>query len=485
MINKLINNYKAFPIQVKATFWFLVCSILQRGISIITTPIFTRIMSTAEYGQYNVFNSWLGVVTVFLTLNLSAGVYSQGLIKYNRERNLFASALQGLMTTLVLAGTVVYLLFSDFWNTLLGLTTSQMISMLVMIWSTSIFNFWSMGQRIDFKYRKLVFVTVIMSIIQPSLGMFLVLHMQDKVTARIIGIVLVQVVIGLILFVIQFSKNHTFYHKRFWQYAVHFNLPLIPHYLSQVVLNNSDRIMIDKMVGSDEAGIYSLAYSISIIMSIINQAVLQTMEPWLYRKINEKEIEDISRVAYPCFLFVAGANLMLMIFAPEVIAIFAPPQYYDAIWIIPPVAMSVFFTFSYTFFAVFEFYFEKTQYIAVATMVGAVVNVVLNAAFINLFGYLAAGYTTLICYILYALFHFIFMRKICKEKLNNRQPYSAKIYWSIAGGFIILGIGCLLTYNNSYIRYAVISIMVLFSIVKRKRILFEMKKLASIKYRQK
>ena len=64
-----LEKYHSFPVQVRASFWFLICSFLQRGISTLTTPIFTRLLSTAEYGQFNVFNSWLSILCVFITLN--------------------------------------------------------------------------------------------------------------------------------------------------------------------------------------------------------------------------------------------------------------------------------------------------------------------------------------------------------------------------------------------------------------------------------
>ena len=82
---KYINKYKGFPVQVKASFWFLVCSFLQRGVSFITTPIYSRLLSTAEYGQYSVFNSWLSIITLIVSLNLSWGVYTQGLVKFDEK----------------------------------------------------------------------------------------------------------------------------------------------------------------------------------------------------------------------------------------------------------------------------------------------------------------------------------------------------------------------------------------------------------------
>ena len=52
---------------------------------------------------FNVFNSWLGIVTVIVCLDLYAGVYTQGLVKFDSERKQFSSYLQGLTLTLVTA----------------------------------------------------------------------------------------------------------------------------------------------------------------------------------------------------------------------------------------------------------------------------------------------------------------------------------------------------------------------------------------------
>ena len=70
----------------------------------ITTPIFTRLLTTQEYGEFNVFNSWLSIVTVFVTLNLYNGVFTRGLVKYEEDRDRYASALQGMCTLCILIG---------------------------------------------------------------------------------------------------------------------------------------------------------------------------------------------------------------------------------------------------------------------------------------------------------------------------------------------------------------------------------------------
>lgn len=467
---KIINKYRKLPIQIKASIWFLICSFFQKGISMVTTPIFTRLLSTSEYGQYNVFNSWLGVVTIIVSLNLSSGVFTQGLVKYDKDKDVFASSMQGLTFLLVIVWMGIYLIFHEFWNHLFGLTTVQMLAMLIMVWTSSVFAFWANYQRVDYKYKLLVFVTIVVSLAKPIVGIFFVLKANDKVTARILGLALVEVVCYSFFSLVQLYKGKTFISKKYWKYSILYSIPLIPHFLSQIVLESADRIMISNMAGDSEAGIYSLAYALSSIMILFNYALTQTTSPWIYRKIKNEQIDEIPPVAYLSLAVIAVVNLLLIMFAPEAVAIFAPKTYYEAIWVIPPIAMSVYFMYSYDLFAKFAFYYEKTNLIMIASITGAVINVVLNYIFISMFGYIAAGYTTLLCYILYSVIHYCLMSWVCKQKCSEKNPYSLMKLNKITIPFLIIGFVLLFTYNYPIIRYMLIVLSIVLILINKNKI---------------
>ena len=467
---KWIDKYKKFPIQVKASIWFLICSFLQKGISNITTPIFTRLMSTAEYGNYNVFNSWMSIVSIIVALQLYSGVYEQALVKFKEDKDVLSSSLQGLMLTLTIIWNIIYLLWHSFWNDLFSLTTVQMLAMLLMIWTSGVFRFWSADQRVDYKYKALVVVTLLVSFMKPIVGVILVIYAKDKVTARILGLLIVEIIGYVGLFFVQMKKGRKFYSKKYWKYAIRFNIPLIPHYMSQVVLASFDRVMIKNLVGDNEAGIYSLAYSISSIMILFNTALGQTLSPWIYQKIKEKKVEEIRNISYISIIIIGVLNLLLILFAPEIVAIFAPKAYYDAIWVIPPVAISVYFMFLYDLFSKFEFYFEKTGAIMGASIAAAILNIILNNIFIRAWGYYAAGYTTLVCYILYAIFHFVMMGKISNKYLKIKYVYSPWILLKISAGFLVITAFMTVVYRFTIIRYFLISVGCLICIWKKENI---------------
>lgn len=481
VINKYKKKFKELPVQAKASLFFLLCMILQKGISVITVPLFTRILTPSEYGEFNIFSSWMGIFSVFVTLKLSYGVYGQGLVKFKKNRAEFTGAIQGLATFLVILCLLVYLFFYKRINEILELNTYEVIAMFVIIWATTIYDFWAGEEKVNFRYKKLVKISLAIAILQPVVGIISVLTCREKVMARIISMAIINFIMFSGFFIQKMKESNIFYSKSIWLYALKFNLPLIPHYLSQTILNSADRIMIGNIVGDKEAGIYSLAYSLALMSTLLNGAIMQTMSPWMYQKIKDRNIKDIEKIAYISLGAVATINIFLIAFSPEIIRIFAPKEYYNAIWVIPPVSMSVLFMFSYDLFAKYEFYYEKTFFIMIASIGGAILNIILNYIFIEKYGYLAAGYTTLICFIFYTLGHYLFMNKICQKNLNGIKPYNAKILLVIYSSFILISFILVITYLNIMLRYGFILLVIISLILYRYKLLEFYKDFVKIK----
>ena len=76
-VNGILDKYKKIPLPVKAGIWFTICNLLQRGISILTVPIFTRLLTPDQYGVYSLYLSWLNILTIFTSLNLYYGVFNK------------------------------------------------------------------------------------------------------------------------------------------------------------------------------------------------------------------------------------------------------------------------------------------------------------------------------------------------------------------------------------------------------------------------
>ena len=470
-IKKIIEKYKAIPLGVKVSVALVVCSLFQKGIQMITTPIFTRLLTTEEYGQISVYSSWLSIISIFATLHLVGGGFNNGMLKYPNDRDGFIASMQGLSTTLTLLCFLVYFIATNFWNNIFGLSTLVMVVMFSEILFQPALGFWSARQRYEYKYISLVVVTLLFSILNPIIGVIAVTNSEARGTARIISSSSVQAFAGLVFYIYNFYKNRQYFNKEYWKFALLFNIPLVPHYLSQIVLSQSDRIMIENMCGRSYVGLYSVAYAIGMVMLIILSAINASLIPWTFESMKVKNYKAIGRMGTNLTILMAIVSLIPTMLAPEVIRLLATPEYLNGMWVVAPVAIGVYFWFIYGLFGNIEFYFEKSKYVMYGSVIAAVSNIILNYIFIKLFGYIAAGYTTMACYLLLAFTHYIFMKKICFKENVDYHIYSLKELFYVSALLIVLTACFMSLYDFFIIRYFLIIIMLSIIFIKRKYII--------------
>lgn len=468
---KLVEKYKSMPLAVKAAFWFTFCSFLQQAISFITTPIFTRIMSSKEYGVWTLYSTWMTIFTVIITFNLQGGGFNNAMIKYENARDKFLSSMIGL--TLVLTGmwVVLLLIFGKEFEKITDLPVSYLLVMFITIAMSQIYLLWAQEKRYDYQYRPLLLATVIISVMTPAISILFVFYSEDKVYGRMIGNLVINLATSLVIAAIIICKGRTFYDRDYWKFALCFNIPLVPHYLSQIILASSDRIMIGRMCGEEYAAFYGISYTIASVVNIILNSICAALTPWVYEKLKVKSYENIAKIESALAIFFVVITMLPILIGPEVVAIMAPQEYQSAVWVIPPVSCSVYFMYLYNIYANIEFFYEQKRMVAIGSVVTAGVNIVLNYIFIGLFGFLAAGYTTLICYMFYSICHYLFSKKVLKDKGITARLYDNRLLIVLGGVALFITVVSNFLYLNNIVRYITLAAMVIACIVKRDKIL--------------
>tara|TARA_B100001245_G_C22880157_1_gene423232 strand:- start:18 stop:1475 length:1458 start_codon:yes stop_codon:yes gene_type:complete len=464
---KLTMSYSSLSKEVKASLWFMIASFFQKGMVALTTPIFTRIMSPDQYGKFMVYMSWYEIVFLFATLNFAAGVYNNAMIKFDGDRSGYTSSIQTLSFLCTLIVFVIYWSFSDFFNRTTGLDTNLFTLLFLQILFMPSILFWSARERFERRYIALVVVTIAMSLLNPVLGILTVINTDSKIVARILGVVVVQVGFGLVFTIIQYGKGRSLMNLKYWKYALGLGIPLLPHYLSMVVLNNTDRIIIEHFEGEDKAAIYSVAYSAAMMMMVAVTSINATFVPWTYTKLKEKAYSEIGKYANVLLMLVGALCLLLIAFGPEIIMILAPKEYYEAIWVLPPVGLGAFFIFQYSLYANIEFYFERKYFVLVASLSVAIISVGLNWLLIPVYGYLTAGYVTLFTYLLFSVMHYIFMRITLNKEIIRNNIYNLRLIIILSLAILVFSMIFMYMYEFALIRFVIACALFLFLYIKR------------------
>ena len=479
MLEKVLAQYHKMNQQLKVVFWFTFVGFLQRGISIITTPIFTRVMSTEDYGMFSVFNAYYTVVVIVATLYLHMGVTNNAFVKSGASREKVVSAFQSLSLVVSSVFFLIAVLFREQFATWMGLPTIAVVVMFFAFVFVEPYQIWVIYKRYQFEYVHPVLITVLISVLTPLFSVIAVLSTpENQGIARIVSYACMNIILpGACFYIVNYRKNHCFYDKALWGYALSFNIPLLAHYLSETLLNQTDRIMINAFWGTSEAGIYSVAYSAASLFTIFSSALNTAFVPWTYQKLKAGDYRSIEKVGYAVLGFLAVILSVMIMFAPEVIYILAGSQYTGAVYLIPTLGASVFFGYMYQLFSRIELYYERKSYTVISTVTATVLNIILNAWWIPRFGFTAAGYSTLISHMLFCAMHYFFFRKISRECMHSEKIYDARIL--IAISLAVLGIVACMTllYSFLVLRLAIVAIVFILCFVFRKKVLNVMKEL--------
>lgn len=454
----------------KASLWFTICSILQKSVYFFIIPIYTRILSINEYGIYSLFLSWATIIYNFSALNLAGNSFNVGLIKYSDDRNKYVSSTMGLIWVSTIFTFIIFFILKFFNLQIIDFNDIIVIFLFLDLFAQGTIDLWTNKQKFDLKYKNLVLITLFITFSTPVLSIILVKYFKWGSIGAILGKILILCIVGFILArnILKSSKN--LFDEKYWEYGLKFNIPLLAYYLSLSILNQSDRIMISYYTNEDYAGIYSIAYSLAMILTILNTTINSVFIPWEYKTIKNGNEKEIKKIANILIIIIALLNFLLIAVAPEIIHIFTTKEYYQAIWVIPPVALSSFLICLFQFFVNIEFYFEEKKMIMYASVFVALTNILLNAVFIPIYGFIAAGYTTLFSYLMFTLFHYVYMKKTCVKNSFTQNIYNIKFFFLVSFCLITFSFIMLIFYENTIIRYLLILLLlIIFSIILIKK----------------
>ena len=468
-MRKLLEKWNKMPDATKSSIAFMMSSFIARGISFLVTPIFTRIIPSEQYGIITTYNSWVSIIEVFAVLGLtSAGVFNVGMKDHKEDRDQFISSILILcnITTVAVFG-IIFILKIPFGENFI-LPPGLLIVMLIHFLFNPATIFWITRQRYEYKYKLPFIITLVSNVLAQTVSIICLLNIETpnqgslRIWTNTISLLFVQVPVYIILL----KRGKTYVSIPIWKDTLVFSLPLIPHYLAQHVMASSDRIMISNLYSNTGAAIYGVVANISMISTIIWNAVNASLIPYTYEKVEQNRSREINKIVIPLLLFYATICVGVTLIAPEILMILAPEEYYGGIYAVPPIASMVFVSALYSIYANIEFYHKKSKNIAVCTIVAASTNVGLNYIFIPMYGYVAASYTTLISEVILVIMHYIGSRKCHKDNFYND---------TVIFGITVILIGaclvCNLLYANIYLRYSIVLVILLILVFKRKYII--------------
>jgi len=414
---KKIKNTDIFE-TLKHSKNYLSANIATKAISFISIPIFTRLFTQADYGIVAVFSSYVGVMTVILSLNSHTAV---GRYYYEKTDD-FGEFIGTTLIFVSLLFSLTVLIYILFYKQIAGLMQLPGLLPIYLLFACLFGIMGSIYYQILVPQKRSKESATI-SILRGYTGfgiavLFVYLLKEDRYLGRVWATLLGGFIFS-IYFTIKLRRYSKFSFKmKHIKYILTYSIPLIPYALSGVILAQFDRIMVNNIIDSASAGLYSLGYNVGMLLLLVIGATRTALIPDFFKFLDNKEYDRLDALFEKVFSIVIIVALGLVLFAREIVIVLADEKFHAGLSVVPLVVIGYVFYEMFFIYGMYPGYRKKTVFSPIIALTAGIVNIILNVIFIPKYGYIAAAYTTVVSYFIMFMLAWIAAKFVLKERIT-------------------------------------------------------------------
>jgi len=456
-----LKQYKSL---LKNSFLFAIGSIGSSAISFFMLPLYTRFLSTSDYGQLDVLLTTISLLLPAVTLQISSAV-----LRFSVDMGENDSASSVLMNGLFMCffGMVLTLLLFPVF-TRVEPFSSYILFFYLLIFLNMLYRVLRQFIKGLDKIKTFVAADLIYTATFVTLNVVFLVRLKMGLKGYILSMVLayfVSIVIILIFGDIFKYLNFKAFDKTFLKIMLIYSSPLVLNEILFWVVSASDRYMLTYYIGFDATGIYSVANKFPAVISMMYGIFSMAWQLSAMQEYGKEGYEDFFKNIFgvlSSFLFLL-AGLIILILKP-LMSIFVSEAFYESRKYVPMLLIgTIFYAFS-NFFCVNYTASKKTKGMFHTTAVGAILNIGINFLLIPIWGIQAATFSTLASYLAMWLV----------RVFDSKKFVDIKIDWkSISSSVLIIGLQIVGLYfiENAIIFFTVETLLiVLLLIIQRKYI---------------
>lgn len=374
-------------------------------------PLVTRILSPSEFGYYTLIMTSVTFLSVMATDWISPSV-----IRFYPEYEASgpSNPIAGTMLRLSIASVLIVLLFFVLLTTIARnyiedeLFQFFTLGLLLFVLTAffNIFLHFLVARRLPNLYS---LFSVWRYVICLLIGLFISWYFGWGTSGLLLGVSVGLIIILPYLFFSSFKGlSLTSSSKPLMISTMKYGFPLVGTNIAAWIMALSDRYVIQYARGSHEVGLYSISYSLAdrTLEMFISLVILSSAPIAMSKWENDGPEETghfISNVTRYYLLLALPSFIGVSLVAKPVISILTTEQYFEGYKIMAPVAAGIFLFGLQRNFQLGLLFHKKTGIILIAVLISGFVNIVLNILLVPIYGFIAAGYTTLISYSVYSL----------------------------------------------------------------------------------
>ncbi len=458
------NKYKYL---LKNMSIFTISNFSSKLLSFFLVPIYTSILTTSDYGDYDIIMTTMSLAIPVLTLNICDSVVRFSMDRNEDKKNIASLGLKYILVASLIACSLIGL------NKLFEITAifKNFELLVILYFVTNIFSqyFAGFAKGLE-KVTDIGIAGVISTFVTLSLNILFLVVLRLGVASFFLANIVAQAVTSIYYIIrlkyfsyVSLSKRDKDLEKRMIAYCV----PLIVTSISWIVNDSLDKYVVKILLDSAAVGLLSIAYKIPTILNVVQNIFTQA---WQISAVSEKDGTNTNDFYSNTFIYV---NFLMSLCCAGLIFLCRPLAYFlysndffEAWRYVPALLISSLLNTASGLLGPILSAKKETKPMATSAILGALTNLVMNILMVHYFGIQGAVVATAV-----SSFVIYIVRKVyCNDRLNKKVNTVVYLSWLtlICEAWVevnmqnylieILCIALLLLVNREYIKEVLLKI---------------------------
>lgn len=382
-------------------------------ITFLMVPLYTRYLSTEEYGTTDIITTVVQFLTPILTLSIIDGVFRFAMSKNNDDSevltNGFVVSIASIVILICFLPLIVKIRFGAY---IVFITYLGAIEAMIQQFARGI------GKSVLYATTGIV-----MTVVTVLSNLLLLVGYKLGMQGYLISIAVAQIV-GIIFLVVTLQMwkyvKIKLINKKIILKMLGYSIPLIPNTVSWWISSSANKLFIGLMLGAAANGIYAVANKIPSLISVVYNIFTQAWQISVIEEFKKRDANVFFSVMLNNIISLMLVGVaVITLFSKLLVRILATPPFYSAWNIVPWLAFAVLFSSVSSFLGTMYTASMKTSALFTTTIVGAIVNICANLALIPIFNLSGAG--------IGSAFSFAFVAWLRLIDLN--KTFNLKVDW--------------------------------------------------------
>ena len=400
------------------TLLFTISNFGSKFISFLLVPLYTYTLSTKDYGVVDLINTTIQLLGPCLSVNIQDAILRFSMDDEYDKREVIGVGIKVIFVSSCFLGFILAVIGK---LEVLNISYIYLIFILLNYSLGILFTCLSMYIKAINKVKIITIASILNAIFTSSLNIVFLLWLKKGVIgyliANIIGIVIA--VIYSVYKLNIFKEVSLKSKKGLFGNMVIYSLPLVFNSLAWWINNASDRYILTYYCGTAIDGIYAVSYKIPMILSTIQYIFYSA---WSVSAIKEFEKNDTDGFIGNIFTIYSNISILicsfLLVFNIIIAKCLYAKDFFEAWKYVSPLLVGTVFNGIVLFEGCIFTAVKKTNIVTITTVLGAIINTVLNFLLIPIIGAEGAAVATMLGYLAIYVVRTCQLQSIIKLKVD-------------------------------------------------------------------